>query len=216
MDTYPERTLEIVAEGSTPDLILAAAGRLFTAKGFHGTSTREIALAVGIRQPSLFHHFPSKTAIAQYLLEYDRLRSPFLMGRMELEGERPAVRIYQSLRGEAVVITTSRYELQGLYLTEVLQEPDFVFWKTEYDRALASVRALMITGVESGDFIEHDAALATQLFDAMLTRVIRWNKNREHDAAPDAIATLLLRAVLRNPDTVAEIRQAADRALAKL
>ncbi|MFZ9427052.1 MAG: TetR/AcrR family transcriptional regulator, partial [Ilumatobacteraceae bacterium] len=56
---------------STPSRILAEASRLFAINGFHGTSTRDIADAVGIRQPSLFHHFATKHAILATLLDLD-------------------------------------------------------------------------------------------------------------------------------------------------
>lgn len=201
-----------IAEGSTLDLILQAAGHMFSAKGFHGTSTREIAQAVGIRQPSLFHHFASKTAIAQHLLEYDRSRSPFLLGRTELPDEGPAVRLYHSLRREIIVELTSRYELRGLYLTDVLEEDCFLFWKTQYDLALERSRALIQEGIDSGDFIGHAPNIVVQLFDAMLNWIVRLRKNQPSDLDPDAIAALLLRAILAKPDDIAAIRLAADRA----
>lgn len=58
-----------VASGVAPrDQILHASARLFTSKGFSGTSTREIAEAVGIRQASLYYHFAGKDEILADLL----------------------------------------------------------------------------------------------------------------------------------------------------
>lgn len=210
MKPLARATSEIIEEGSTPDLILKAAGRLFAAKGFHGTSTRQIAEAVGIRQPSLFHHFESKTEIAGHLLEYDRQRSPFLSDRLELPDQSPPVRLYHSLRREALVVQSSRYELQGLYLNEVLEEPEFLFWRQGYRRAMANVHALVVAGTLQGDFVEIDATIVTQLFDAMLTRMVRWGWGREYHADPDEIGGLLLRAILRDPFKITEIRAMAD------
>ncbi|MBI3690685.1 MAG: helix-turn-helix transcriptional regulator, partial [Mycolicibacterium aromaticivorans] len=56
---------------STRGRILLAAASLFAQRGFFGTSTRDIAEAVQIRQPSLFHHFEAKHAIYQSLVELD-------------------------------------------------------------------------------------------------------------------------------------------------
>lgn len=48
--------------------ILDAALDLFGVSGFFGTSMRQIARAVGVRESALYHHFPSKESILEALL----------------------------------------------------------------------------------------------------------------------------------------------------
>lgn len=48
--------------------ILDAALDLFAVDGYFGTSMRQIARAVGVRESALYHHFPSKEAILEDLL----------------------------------------------------------------------------------------------------------------------------------------------------
>lgn len=55
---------------STKDRIFEAAVELFSTKGFHGTSMRDLAREVGIKESSLYNHFSGKEAILKAILDY--------------------------------------------------------------------------------------------------------------------------------------------------
>ncbi|MBI9108280.1 MAG: TetR/AcrR family transcriptional regulator [Spirochaetales bacterium] len=57
---------------TTKEKIFTAAVRLFAERGFHGTSIRELAREVGIKESSVYNHFPGKNAIMQAILDYHR------------------------------------------------------------------------------------------------------------------------------------------------
>lgn len=52
----------------TRQAILDAALDLFGARGFYGTSLRDVASAVGVRESALYNYFPSKDALFQALI----------------------------------------------------------------------------------------------------------------------------------------------------
>lgn len=53
----------------TKQNIIRTARQLFMEEGYTETSTRQIAIAVGITQPNLYHHFKTKEAILLAVIE---------------------------------------------------------------------------------------------------------------------------------------------------
>ncbi|MBO0454201.1 MULTISPECIES: TetR/AcrR family transcriptional regulator [Enterococcus] len=59
-----------MSKQNTKEKILLSALELFSTKGYEGTSVRDLARAVGIRESSLYKHFKNKQAIFDAILAY--------------------------------------------------------------------------------------------------------------------------------------------------
>lgn len=72
---------------TTADDILACARALIMAGGYNGFSYADIADVVGIRKPSIHHHFPTKADLVRTLIS--RYREEALAGVTYLEEQTP-------------------------------------------------------------------------------------------------------------------------------
>jgi AcrR family transcriptional regulator len=55
---------------NTKERIFEAAVDLFSKQGYHGTSIRDLAKAVGIKESSLYNHYSGKSSIFDAILDY--------------------------------------------------------------------------------------------------------------------------------------------------
>ena len=143
----------------TRERILAEAAELFAARGYGATSTRDIAEAVGIRQPSLFHHFASKAAILTELLDRS-LDDAVPLARRSAQGDGPVgQRLFDYLVADFAMVLTSPWNLSGVYSDEVLRDPEFATQAAQIEQLDAAIRAMIEQGVASGEFVAVDAEL---------------------------------------------------------
>jgi AcrR family transcriptional regulator len=198
----------------TRERILYEASNLFAAMGYHATTTREIARTVGIRQPSLFHHFASKREIMQALLSYDLDAFSFVEVLAAEEGP-AAVRLYRYLRDDVALVSRSPYNLSGLYTDEVMGDPDFAPWSQRSDQITAAIERIVRDGIDSGEFLSIDPVLVREAISGILLRTLMTYSGGRPQPAPalgDEIASFVLRAILADPSRLSEVRQAAAEA----
>ena len=200
-----------VEQWPTRERILRAASRSFAAHGYVGATTREIATAVGIRQPSLYNHFGSKQEIAEGLLEYDLRAGLAFMAPLVAEGGSPAVRIYRYIRWEIAHCLESPFDLRSLYNTGLFDRPEFARWRELLDGYEDSIRDLVRQAVDRGEFIPIDPEFARMAIDALVMETIRANglDHAYSQDQPEQAADFLLRALLRRPSQLAGVRTRA-------
>ncbi|OFL91603.1 TetR/AcrR family transcriptional regulator [Corynebacterium sp. HMSC055D05] len=107
------------------DEILDAASELFTRKGFATTSTHDIADAVGIRQASLYYHFPSKRDIFLTLLMGTLQPSLDLASDLAKTDETAAVKLWALVAAETRILLSSNWNVGRLYQLPVLESEEF-------------------------------------------------------------------------------------------
>ncbi len=68
MNPKPGKSARLSADERHADIVRAVR-RVFAEKGFHGTTTRELARAAGVSEALLFKHFPTKEALYEGMQE---------------------------------------------------------------------------------------------------------------------------------------------------
>ncbi len=112
--------------GSTArEEILDASAELFTTQGFATTSTHQIADAVGIRQASLYYHFPSKTEIFLTLLKSTIEPSTTLAGDLEALDTSASMRLWALVAAETRLLLSTRWNVGRLYQLPVAASEEF-------------------------------------------------------------------------------------------
>jgi len=102
-------------ETSTRDEILAAAARLFAKQGYEGTTTRQIAELVGIKQASLYYHFSDKSSIVLALLDGTVSPSVAFSDWIHRLDVRPEVKLFSLARFDLDVILSDPWNMHVLF-----------------------------------------------------------------------------------------------------
>jgi len=150
---------------STRERILVEASRLFALQGYHRTSTREIAAVVGVRQPSIFYHFPSKIEIMKTLLNAAIDGALDVVERQLAAEGPPAERLHRYIVQDLMTLCESPYNLAGTTTQEVLGDPEFAEAADRYQCLFDARTRLIREGIDAGELLPVDAEFASRAIE---------------------------------------------------
>ncbi len=189
---------------SRRDTLLCAATKLFAARGYHGTTMDDVALAVGLNKATLYHYYESKSQIlfdicqraADFTVEavHDDLSAParetiFGITRRVLEG------VADDIDRAAVFFQEGPYFSRWFTAEQVAYIHDR---ETQVHRRLCGV---IDRGVASGEFSDCDAQVLALGYLGMTLGSYRWlwplGRRTVADIAVE-FSTALLRGLIRD------------------
>lgn len=183
----------------TRQRLLRAAVEAFAERGFHGTSTRDLAAAAGMSPAAVYVHYPSKEDLLFQLSLIGHERTLAVLDDADdptaLPGPRLHSLIHAFVRYHAESHTWARvvnYELDAL-------TPEHQGRIRELRRAITRrLRAAVDAGVVSGDFATGDPATVTLALESLSIDIGRWysgDRGPDPESLADSYAALALRMV---------------------
>jgi AcrR family transcriptional regulator len=182
----------------TKEIVTRTAVKLMAARGYHGTSMREIAKDLGVRISSLYHYYPSKQDI---LLSAMRETMAGLTGTvqqaMDAAGDDPVaaleagldahIRFHANYPESNIVTDTEIRSLEGGNAEEII---------ALRDRHEALIRDAIERGVKAQQFHVVDVHVAAIGLVTMCTDVSRWYRPTG-PLSVDEISHLIVQLALR-------------------
>ena len=192
---------------STRQRILYAASVLLSLRGYAGTSIRSIVEAIGVRGPSIYHHFDSKDAIVEELLDYS-LAKPVAFAELMLKADGDiAVRFYRYVRFDIHHMAFSVNDLRGLHTAALMSLPQFRSSVARLRQLRANVRQLILDGVSEGRFRDIDEYIVVAALEGIFNLNPRHYEQRPE--AVDAAVDFLCLALLADPSELGKVREQA-------
>jgi AcrR family transcriptional regulator len=204
---------------STRGRILLAASTLFAQRGYFGTSTRDIADAVHIRQPSLFHHFEAKHEIFRTLVELDLGPSIERIQSRIAEEATWAERLHLTIACDVREVLIQPFDARGLYQDAVLGLDEFTDEREGIALFHELVEHVISSGRDAGEFVIFEPSFVQRAVNGVLFETLREQGGpggRIRERRPLQAADFVLRALLVDQDTLDHVRVVTEQRLGEL
>ena len=181
------------------DRICSAALELFASKGFHASSMRDLAQAVGVEAASLYYHFPSKQHLLFVLFERTMTDLVVALYTATQAPGTPTERLRNTVR-QHVLFHIARRDESNISHSELhaLTPENRRLIVSIRDRYETQMRSLLEEGQQAGEFHMDDVSVTAIALLTMCSSVSDWIQPRgrlQADAVADLYAQLALRLV---------------------
>ncbi len=156
--------------------IVEIAARLFDQHGYHSTSMDDIAEAVGLRKPSLYHYFKSKD---QILYEIHNEMIDVIISRHEAriqEGLESYSAELRALMGDIIELMETHPGHLRIFFEHHRELPDRYKGtiRAKRNRFRTQVSSTIEAGIAAGEFLDVDVELATLAVLGMANWTYQW------------------------------------------
>jgi len=194
--------------------ILRVAVRLFSQRGFRGTTTREIALSAGVSEAMVFRHFATKVELYAAILDHKAcadggLKDPgeLIADAIERKDDRA---VFETLAFEALQHHDRDPEFQRLLLYSALEEHELaqMFWERTVLQVYGLLSSYISERQRDGAFREINPLVAVRAFIGMIIHHSLnnnlWDKQRmllnlSNEQAAREFTEILLTGIVINP-----------------
>jgi AcrR family transcriptional regulator len=201
MASSPGTSVDVTRRRHDLDSLLAVAVRVFTERGYDGTSMGDLAAASGLSKSSIYHHVQSKEQLLRLALE--RAVEPlFAVTREPGATEGPAIRRLEHVVRREVQVLAEQLPYVTLLL-RVHGNTETERWALDRRRRFDRfVTRLVAEAAADGDVrADVDAAVVTRLLFGMINSLVEWydpssgpGPNRTaRPVSPDALSDAVVR-----------------------
>ena len=192
--------------------IVDVAARLFSKKGFSGTTTKEIAEGAGVSEAIIFRHFPTKQTLYSAIIEKKtrQTQQQLQSDLKEAECRKDDYAYFGSLAFDLLEIYLNDPTLMRLLLFSALEGHELaeMFFQSTARKVRDHVRRYIKQRIVDGAFRKVDARLYARAFVGMIifhaeVRVIHKNSVSDDVKLPsrqiaDGFVDLFLRGIRKN------------------
>lgn len=154
------------------EAIIEAAGTLFDNQGYNPTSLQDIADALGLARPSLYHYFKNKEEILLAGINQITARRNEFVDAARAEESSPVERLTTLVDSFTMFITENPVWVRVLVREEPAVSPKAL--KTEFESRMALVDLLVETikaGVDEGTLRNFDEYVVTYMIISTITGI---------------------------------------------